>query len=310
MSVLDNSKNIGEMKTGMTNGLIKATNVEKDNSKLSDTSKDYKELTNEIDKFMIRHNNGNSKSNSGVGDVGLYDDLMNGSNIPADNQIDIENRIQEMKRINEAKLKSKGKQVKMIANTSKAKCELIEKYINQRNENLTDLSIISQRTDCSQETSQLQSFCSNQIQDDISSHKEKWMSIPPKKVLYSTYSSNVPEFHFDSGKQNNQGFTPQPHYNSDIPNYGASPLNKENGFISSGNQINKPLLNINCRTYFPQRNLLPQQNQTELTLGNQEKQGLNHQNINSSTTYVNKSTNSNHTICNDYTIVVENVRIC
>lgn len=211
MSVISDTfnKEVQSQSHGTNGSLI--IKKEGEHSKFSDCSKDYKELTNEINKFL----NGaeevvNSKSNSGLGDSNIVDDIINGIYHLKESQSNhIENRISEMKKLNDIRLKTKKKQVKMIANTNKVSNELMEKCIIKRNEggqtkkdkdmkNQNSSSVnrpkenLTENLNSRAYSNQLSKGIVNQgnlVEED---RKEKWISFPPKKMLYSTYSSSLP----------------------------------------------------------------------------------------------------------------------
>lgn len=227
--------------------IIKNINGEKESSKVSDTSKDFKELTNEINNFMIRsEENGNSKSNSGVGDHFAYEELGAASHSEEVSSLDIEFRISEMKRLNELKLRSKAKQIKLIANTSKVRNELIDKFMNMKdttnNQNRINL-----------ENPQMLNG-SIEFQNGINTgKKEMWSCIPSKKMLYSTYSSNIPSI---SSAEN---YFYYEHNQENLPQ--AYPGTKPELETESGECSNNPhkALNINSKNYVPNRKYQIQQ---------------------------------------------------
>lgn len=117
-------------------------------SKISDTSKDFQELNNEISKYVLQNvydldkeklidivSNANSKSNSAIGIALNNDELWNNNNKNFENTESFEKRIEEMKKIyeNQSKIGQKSRQIKMIKNVNKIINPLIEECIKNRN---------------------------------------------------------------------------------------------------------------------------------------------------------------------------------
>lgn len=228
MSVISDTfnKEIQSQSHGTNGSLI--VKKEGEHSKVSDCSKDYKELTNEINKFLNGAEEvGNSKSNSGIGDAHVGEDINNCLSYQESQANHIENRINEMKKLNDMRLKTKKKQVKMIANSSKVSNELIEKCMilkNERGQTKKDNNYKFQEhstNDIPTENINNPKLNSNQRssrgmipQEFIKEEdkKEKWISFPPKKMLYSTYSSSLPSMSITDNHNHLKESTFQPNY--------------------------------------------------------------------------------------------------
>lgn len=126
--------------------------------KQSDTSKDYRELTNEITKYVQQgttdiSNVSNSKNNSAIG-VTFNDETWTNNNENFDNSENFEMRIKEMKKLNEMNQKSKmnkERQIKMISNPNKTKNLLMEQCLKNKKDkeelNIEDFENIEEITE-------------------------------------------------------------------------------------------------------------------------------------------------------------------
>ena len=195
--------------------------------KQSDTSKDYRELTNEITKYVQQGTNdisnvSNSKNNSAIG-VTFNDETWTNNNENFDNSENFEMRIKEMKKLNEVnqKLKlNKERQIKMISNPNKTKNLLMEQCLKNKKDkedlNIEDFENIEEITEESVPRENL---------NHLSAEKQN----VPKFILLNSNSEEEKK-DFTQNNQNTPGF-------------------KDNSFnINKGSWINYPARKLQFST--------------------------------------------------------------
>lgn len=233
-------------------------------SKLSNTSKDYKELTNEISLYVKTMkddliNFSYSKSNS-------LNTIIEDAEGELNTQLD--DKIKQIKKINELKDKS-GKQTRLLNNPNKRMNNLIEEFINSKK----DCKVNAESLEISDQKHQIQvkKESSSTAQKSLADSNQSfnWVNFPTKKqtLISNSYSSIKLDNSVFEGKQ---GISKEAEINSHFSNLnlsgGMAPQNSlinQNFQASNFNMMNNQVLGNNSNQmnsynqYYYQNQIIP-----------------------------------------------------